>query len=87
MKKSSEIFEEHINNLIEYTTKLKDISKDLSREIEECHHKDLEALGVMRSIYNEIFDDLCLIVKNTMKSAMESKIKGDNISDNSITGE
>ena len=87
MKKPNEIFEEHINNLIEYITKLKDMSKDLSREIEQCHHKDLETLGLMRTIYNEIFDDLCLIVKNTMKSAMKSKIKGDNISDNSITGE
>jgi len=83
MKKPSEIFEEHIDSLIEYLVRLKNNSEDLSLDIENCKdERDIEALRVMRKIYNEIFDDLALIIKETMKEAFESKIKANNISDN-----
>lgn len=87
MKKPSEIFEEHINYLINYVSELKDKSKEIGEQIEECNHKDLESLGLIKHVYDEIFDDLCLLIKNTMKSAMESKINGNNIGDNIIGDE
>lgn len=36
---------------------------------------------------SEIFDDLALIIKETMKEAFESKIKANNISDNLLNNE
>ena len=88
MKKPSEIFEEHIDSLIEYLVRLKNNSEDLSLDIENCKdERDIEALRVMRKIYNEIFDDLALIIKETMKEAFESKIKANNISDNLLNNE
>jgi hypothetical protein len=88
MKKPSEIFEEHIDSLIEYLVRLKNNSEDLSLDIENCNdERDIEALRVMKKIYNEIFDDLALIIKETMKEAFESKIKANNISDNLLNNE
>lgn len=88
MKKPSEIFEEHIDSLIEYLVRLKNNSEDLSLDIENCNdERDIEALRVMKKIYNEIFDDLALIIKETMKEAFESKIKANNISDNLLNND
>ena len=88
MKKPSEIFEEHIDSLIEYLVRLKNNSEDLSLTIENYKdERDIEALRVMKKIYNEIFDDLALIIKETMKEAFESKIKANNISDNLLNNE
>jgi hypothetical protein len=84
MKKPSEIFEEHINSLIEYVSEIKDKSKEISNRIEKSEiYSEQEMLTTLRHVYNEIFDDLCSLIKNTMQSAMQSKINGDNVSDTS----
>ena len=82
MKTPGEIFEEHINSLIDYVSELKDKSKEIANRIEECeNYSEQELLHATRDAYNEVFDDLCLLIRNTIKSAMESKINGDNVSD------
>lgn len=82
MKKPSEIFEEHINSLIDYVSEIKDKIKELSDALEKCEsYSEQVRLGSLISVYNDIFNDLCSIIKDTMQSAMESKINGNNISD------
>ena len=82
MKSPAEIFEEHINSLIDYVSELKDKTKEISNRIHECeNYSEQESLVSARHVYNEIFGDLCFLIKNTMQSAMESKINGDNVSD------